>query len=299
MNTNVMLNGIPFKNPIIAASGTFNFGEEYSQYFDPSLLGGIATTGITIEPKLGNKGIRVYETPSGMMNSIGLENPGIPEFLESKLSIMKAWDTNIIANLGGNNIEDYLKGAKLLNNSSVDMIELNISCPNVEQGGMAFGVKADVAFDVVKQVRKVITKPLTVKLSPNAQDIVEMAQACEEAGADSLSLVNTFNALAIDIHNRKPVFNNVTAGLSGPAIRPIALRMVWQVAKAVKIPVVGIGGITDYTHVIEYIMAGATCVQVGSANFLDPKICLKIISDLKEYMIAENINNLSEIRGII
>lgn len=296
---NVNINGVEFKNPIIAASGTFGFGEEFSNFYDVGKLGGISSKGLTINPKEGNDGLRMWETPSGMMNSVGLQNPGVEAFIEKELPHMKSYGNVVIANLGGGTIEDYLRGTELLTKTDVDMIELNISCPNVKHGGMAFGTKCDVAYEVVKAVKEVCTKPLMVKLSPNAENIQDMAIKCVEAGADSLSLVNTFKAMAIDIHKRKPVFENIYAGLSGPAIKPIALRMVHEVCKNVSIPVMGMGGITTAQDAIEFIMAGATCVQVGTANFMNPKIGLEIIDGIEEFMKKEGIKSLDEIRGIL
>lgn len=291
--------GVELKNPIIMASGTFGFGKEYGEIYDISVLGGISSKGLTYAPKAGNDGLRVYETASGMMNSVGLENPGVQGFINQELPSFSKLDLCRIVNLGGSCEDDYVEGAKLLDDKDFDIIELNISCPNVKHGGMAFGIKSEVARDVVRSVRKATKKPLIVKLSPNAEDIVEMAKVCEEEGADGISLVNTFKAMAIDIKNKKPVFDNVTAGLSGPAIKPIALRMVYEVCQAVNIPVVGMGGIMNAGDVIEFIMAGATCVQIGTANFTDPKIGEKIIADLNKYMEENNIKSLDEIRGII
>lgn len=295
----VDINGVNFKNPVIAASGTFGFGEEYSQIYDVSKLGGISTKGLTINKKEGNDGIRIYETRSGIMNSVGLQNPGVDNFIKYELPKMKNLDTVILANLGGGSIEDYLMGIEKLNNTEVDIIELNISCPNVKHGGMAFGIKSDVAYKVVSEVKNICNKPLMVKLSPNAEDIIDMAYKCCDAGADSISMVNTFKAMAIDIKNRKPVFNNISAGLSGPAIKPIALRMVYEVCKHIDVPVVGIGGISSAEDAIEFIMAGAHAVQVGSANFIKPDICLDIINGIENFMIDEGIKDISEIRGII
>ncbi|WP_234121714.1 dihydroorotate dehydrogenase [Clostridium hydrogenum] len=297
--TNVDICGVNFKNPVIAASGTFGFGQEYANYYDVSKLGGISSKGLTINPKEGNDGYRIFETASGIMNSVGLQNPGVRHFIQEELSEMKQFETVCIANLGGGSEEDYIEGIKLLNDTTVDMIELNISCPNVKHGGMAFGIKSDVAYKVVSEVKKVCKKPLMVKLSPNAEDIVDMAVKCEEAGADAISLVNTFKAMAIDVKRRKPVFDNVSAGLSGAAIKPIALRMVYEVCKAVKVPVVGMGGITTTQDAIEFIMAGAHAIQVGTANFIKPDICLDIIDGIENFMKKEGINDLSEIRGII
>lgn len=290
--------GIRFKNPVIAASGTFGFGEEYKELYDVSKLGGIATKGLTLKPKEGNDGIRVYETRAGLLNSVGLQNPGVDNFIKYELPKMRNLNTAIIANLGGGSIEDYLLGVEKLNLTDVEMIELNISCPNVKHGGMAFGIKSEVAYEVVREVRKACKKPLMVKLSPNAEDIVDMAYNCCKAGADAISLVNTFKGMAIDIRQKKPIFNNITAGLSGPAIKPIALRMVYEVCKAVDVPVVGMGGICSWKDAVEFIMAGAHAVQVGTANFIKPDICLDIIDGIDEYMKNEGINSLEEIRGI-
>lgn len=293
------INGIKFSNPIIAASGTFGFGQEYNEIYDVRQVGGISSKGLTLNPKEGNMGIRVYETASGMMNSVGLQNPGVRHFIAEELPWMSALGNVVIANVGGATLEDYIEAIELLEPTSVQMIELNISCPNVKAGGMALGIKSEIAYDAVKQIRPHTHKPLIVKLSPNAENIIEMAKACEEAGADSLSLVNTFKAMAIDIKKRKPIFNNVYAGLSGAAIKPIALRMVHEVCKNVQVPVIGLGGIYTAEDIIEFIMVGATAVQVGTANFTTPNIIPTLIQDLEKYCINNNINNLSEIRGII
>ena len=298
-NLSVKFGNIEFKNPLIMASGTFGFGKEYAEIYDIEKLGGISSKGLTLEKRDGNKGMRVFETPSGMMNSVGLENPGVKGFIENELQFFKKLDTVRIANLGGGTLDDYIKGVELLNDQPIDMIELNISCPNVKAGGTAFGIKNEVAREVVRAVRAKTTLPLIVKLSPNAEDIIGMAKVCEEEGADGISLVNTFKAMAIDINKKKPVFENTYAGLSGPAIKPIALRMVHEVCKAVNIPVMGMGGITTWQDAIEFIMAGATCIQVGTANFINPRIGLDIIEGIKKYMEEEGINSLDEIRGII
>jgi dihydroorotate dehydrogenase (NAD+) catalytic subunit len=297
--TKVNICGIEFKNPVIAASGTFGFGKEFEEYFPIEKLGGISTKGLTLNKRDGNKGIRIHETPSGLMNSIGLQNPGVKGFIEEELPFMEKKDTIILANLGGSTIDDYLEGIELLNETSVHMIELNISCPNVKEGGMAFGIKCSTASQVVKKAKSISKKPMIVKLSPNAENIKEMAYACVEAGADGLSLVNTFNALAIDIYKRKPVFNNITAGLSGPCIKPIALRMVYEVSKVVNVPIIGIGGIISFEDAIEFIMAGATAIQVGSGNFIKPDITIDIIQGIEKFMEKEGIKSLEEIRGII
>ncbi|HFL3257523.1 TPA: dihydroorotate dehydrogenase [Clostridioides difficile] len=298
-NLSVKFGSVEFKNPVIMASGTFGFGKEYNEIYDIQKLGGISSKGLTLNKKPGNNGMRVYETPSGMMNSVGLENPGVQGFIDYELPFFSKLDLVRIANVGGGTLEDYLLGVQMLNDKPIDIIELNISCPNVKAGGMAFGIKNEVAREVVREVRNITKLPLVIKLSPNAEDIVGMAKVCEEEGADGVSLVNTFKAMAIDIKNRRPVFENVYAGLSGPAIKPIALRMVHEVCKNVNIPVMGMGGITKATDAIEFIMAGATCIQVGTANFMNPRIGIEIIDGINEFMDREGIKSLDEIRGII
>ena len=291
--------GVAMKNPVVLASGTCGFGRELGGYFDISRLGGIASKGLTSAPRGGNEGIRVWETPSGLMNSIGLENPGVRGFIEDELDWINGHDVANIVNLGGHSIEDYIEGVSLLNGVRLDLLELNISCPNVKQGGMNFGVKTETARGIVRTLRRECRHKLVVKLSPNAEDIVALARACEEEGADGLSLTNTYLALAVDIDRRRPVFENVYAGLSGPAVRPISLRMTHQVAHAVKIPVMGIGGIAVWRDAVEFIMAGATAVQVGTATFTKPDIALDIIEGIEAFMEKEGITNLSEIRGIV
>lgn len=295
----INLCGIELKNPVIAASGTFNYGMEVSKFYDLRKLGAIVSSGLTFKEKRGNKGQRLYETPSGLMNSIGLQNESIEVFIEKDLQKMMGLGTESIINLGGNSLEDYIEGAKLLDKTNIKIIELNISCPNIEVGGKAFGMECALAEEVVREVKKITDKVLMVKLTPNAPSIVDVAKACEEAGADAISLVNTFNGLAIDIKNRKPIFNNITAGLSGPAIKPIALNMVRSVSKAVDIPIVGMGGIMDSIDAIEFIMAGSLAVQVGTANFVDPLVMPKIIQGIEDFMAEEGIKDLEEIRGII
>lgn len=295
----VKINGIEFKNPVIAASGTFGFGEEFNDFYNVGILGGISSKGLTIEPKQGNEGIRVVETPSGMMNSVGLQNPGIESFIHNELPHMKRFGTNVIANIGGGCIEDYVAAVTKINDTDVDMIELNISCPNVKHGGMAFGIKSNVAYDVVKEIRSLTTKPLMVKLSPNAENIVEMALKCQEAGADSISLINTLKGMAIDVYKRKPVFNNVTAGLSGPAVKPIALRMVYEVSKAVDIPIIGLGGISNGKDAIEFMMAGASAIQIGTINFINPMAGKEIVEEMESFLKEQGIKDINEIVGII
>lgn len=298
INLSVNVAGVSFKNPIIAASGTFGFGEEYNELYNVGCLGGISSKGLTLHGKDGNEGIRVWETASGMMNSVGLQNPGVEHFIQEGIAQMRRFGNVLIANMGGHSMDDYITGASMISNADIDMLELNISCPNVKSGGMAFGIKAEVAREVVTEVRKVCTKPLMVKLSPNAENIVDMALACEEAGADALSLVNTFQAMAIDIHKRKPVFNNVYAGLSGAAIKPIALRMVHSVCKNVKVPVVGMGGIYTAEDVLEFVMAGAQAVQIGTVNFNNPLAGREILDNLARLCEKEGIADINEIRGV-
>lgn len=295
----VNINGVDFKNPVIAASGTFGFGAEYSNFYDVGMLGGISSKGLTLNEKAGNDGIRIYETAKGIMNSVGLQNPGVEAFINIELPKMKKLGTKVIANVGGGCIEDYEKSIILLNDTDIDMIELNISCPNVKSGGMAFGIKGNVANDVVSKVRSLTDKPLMVKLSPNAEDIVDMALNCEAAGADSISLINTLKGMAIDIHKRKAIFDNKFAGLSGPAVKPVALRMVHEVSKAVNIPVIGLGGISSADDAIEFMMAGASVIQIGTVNFINPLAGPEIIKGMEEFCIKEGIKNINEIVGII
>ena len=295
----VNIAGVPFQNPVIAASGTFGFGEAYGDFYDVSVLGGICTKGLTWEPREGNAGIRVAETPGGMLNSVGLQNPGLPYFLRELLPEMRKRGTNILCNVGGSAPEDYLRCVDALNSADVDMVELNISCPNVRAGGMHFGLKAREAGLFVREVRRVCRKPLMVKLSPNAEDIVALAAACEEAGADALSLINTLKAMSIDIKARRPVFDNVFAGLSGPAVKPVALRMVWEVCRAVSIPVVGLGGIASASDAAEFLMAGAHAVQFGTAGFARPPLGAELVSGLAQLMEEQGFASLEEMRGAI
>lgn len=299
MSLKVNICGIEFNNPVIAASGTFGFGKEFADYIDINKLGGISSKGLTLHKNLGNKGIRIYETASGIMNSIGLQNPGIEYFIREELPFLETKDAVTIANLGGHSVDEYVKGAILLDKTSVPIIELNISCPNVKEGGMAFGTNPKKACEVIEKVRKATKKVLMVKLSPNVGDIKEFVKIAENSGADCISLVNTFNALAIDVDNKKAVFENKTAGLSGPCIKPIALRMVYEASNATNLPIIGMGGISNYRDCLEFIMAGASAVQVGTSNFVDFNTMINIVDDLEKYMQRENLNSLEEIRKII
>jgi dihydroorotate dehydrogenase (NAD+) catalytic subunit len=302
----VTMAGVRLRNPVIAASGTFGYGREYAEIIDVSRLGGICTKGLTLRPRPGNGGRRLHETPSGLMNSIGLENPGIPAFIEQELPALRRLGPAVIANLSGSSVEEYAEGAALLDDAPIDMIELNISCPNVKSGGMSFGLDPETAASVTVAVRRAAPhKPLMVKLSPNAPDLAAVARACVNAGAGALSLVNTFKAMAIDIHRRRPVFDNVSAGLSGPAIRPLALRMVWELYAALRepgrnpvtpaVPVVGMGGIARTEDALEFLMAGAAAVQVGSATFARPPVMIEIIDGIEDYMRRQGIPSPAEL----
>ena len=293
--------GFEMNSPLMGASGTYGYGVEYADMVPSRKLGAVCGKGLTLHGQYGNEGVRLHETPSGMMNSIGLQNPGVRHFMEVELpemeQVLRPEGVVLIANLGGHSEEEYEEGAALLSSSGVDIIELNISCPNVKQGGMVYGVKAEAASQVVSRVRKACTKPLMVKLSPQAEDIAEMCKAVEAAGADAISLTNTFQGCAIDLKTRRPVFNNIFAGLSGPAIRPLALRMTWQAVGAVQIPVVGLGGIATGEDALEFIMAGAAAVQVGAANFVDPRSIGRIYDEMAAWMQANGVKSLDEIRG--
>lgn len=297
--------GVHFENPVIAASGTFGYGSEYSACIDVSSLGGICSKGLTLEKREGNGGIRLHETPSGLMNSIGLENPGIPHFIEHELSSMLTLGPVVIGNLSGSTLESYVEGARLLDVTDIHMIELNISCPNVKAGGMAWGLECNAAGTITAAVRKATSKPLIVKLSPNAPHLVDVAKSVIASGADALSLVNTFQAFAVDIEKGRPVFDNVTAGLAGPAIKPIALRMLRDIVRGIgecapggKIPVIGMGGITCWQDAVEFIMTGATAIQVGTATFADPRAMGSIIRGLESFMERKGYRSIGSMRGI-
>ncbi|CAM3970745.1 dihydroorotate dehydrogenase [Saccharibacillus endophyticus] len=309
LDTACHIGEVTFKNPVVMASGTFGFGKEYGKLYDLSKLGGVSGKGITLHPKSGNSGIRVHETPSGMLNSVGLENPGVQAFLDEECAFWETLDTVRIVNLGGGTIQDYVDGARLIDDDSqkrqsegrkaVDLVELNISCPNVKAGGMAYGIKTCIAREVVREVRAATTLPLMVKLSPNAEDIADMARMCEEEGAEAVSLINTLSGMKIDVRKRRSVFENLYAGLSGPAVKPIALRMVHQVCQRVNIPVVGMGGISSAEDMIEFIMAGAEAVQVGTYNFVNGQAGADLAEGLERFMLEEGIRSLNEIRGIL
>lgn len=301
----VTIAGVRFQNPVIAASGTFGYGSEYADLVDVNALGGICSKGLTLEPRAGNTGNRLVETPSALINSIGLENPGIPHFIEHELPSMLEFKAVTLANLSGSSEETYVEGAKLLDATDVPVIELNISCPNVKCGGMAFGLNPDTAAQITAAVRAATKKPLVVKLSPNAPDLIAVAHAVRKAGADAISLVNTFQATAINIETGRPVFDNIRAGLSGPEIKPVALRMVMDVCQSMKalpeneqIPVIGLGGISTWQDAVEFIMAGASAIEVGTATFADPTCMNRIVDGLRAFMKRKGYRTIEEMRGI-
>jgi dihydroorotate dehydrogenase (NAD+) catalytic subunit len=296
LETNI--GGLKIKNPIIVASGTFGYGEEFQKLYDIGRLGAIATKGLSLKPRTGNDMPRIVETPSGMLNSIGLQNVGIDAYLKDKVPFLRAHTATIIANIFGENHEAYVELAqKLSEGKGADAIELNVSCPNVSHGGIEFGIDEDLSARLVEDVKKVTAIPIMVKLSPHAPSIPKMAQALEQAGADSLSVINTLSGMELDIKTRKPVLNRVTGGLSGPAIRPIALRMVHEAVQAVKIPVIGIGGIMNVEDVLRFLIVGAKAVQIGTANFVDPYAAIHILENLEAYLKEEGIGDVNEIIG--
>ena len=294
----ININGLEFKNPVLTASGTFGYGPEFEDFIDIGQLGGIIVKGTTLEHREGNAYPRMAETPSGMLNAVGLQNKGIDYFIQHIYPNIKKYNTNIIINVSGSKLEDYLAVIEKINDlDRIPAIELNISCPNVKQGGMAFGTSCASAAEITKAARKVCNKTLIVKLSPNVTDITSIAKSVEAEGADSVSLINTLLGMAIHAETRKPVLSTITGGLSGPAVKPVALRMVWQVAKAVKIPVIGLGGIMTATDAIEFLLAGATAVQIGTANFIDPQISVKIVQGIEQYLARHKFTSVKEIIG--
>lgn len=297
MNTEINFAGIKMKNPVTVASGTFGYGREFSQFFDLNKLGGIITKGTSLKPRSGNKPSRVCETASGMLNSIGLQNPGVEYFAENDLPFLRSFDTAIIVNACGSTVEEYVELCKILNTLDIDGVELNVSCPNVKAGCMAFGNTYEGVKEVTSKVRKVLDKPLIVKLTPNVTDIASIAKAVEDAGADGVSLINTLLGMKIDINTKRPMLENNTGGLSGPAIKPVAVRMVYQVAQAVKIPILGMGGIVNGEDAIEFMLAGARAVSIGAGNFINPYTSVNTITEIEEYMKNKIIEDINDIVG--
>ncbi|MDL2215232.1 dihydroorotate dehydrogenase [Dysgonomonas sp. OttesenSCG-928-M03] len=295
---NINIGNLSLKNPVMTASGTFGYGKEYADFIDLDKLGGIFVKGTTLHDRQGNNYPRMAETPAGMLNAVGLQNKGVDYFVSNIYPEIKDYDTNIIVNVSGSTIEDYAEcAARLTDLDKIPAIELNISCPNVKEGGMAFGTSACSASEVVKAVRKVYNKTLIVKLSPNVTDITEIARAAEAEGADAVSLINTLLGMAIDIEKHKPVLSTVTGGLSGPCVKPVAVRMVWQTYNAVKIPVIGMGGISCWQDAIEFILAGSSAIQIGTYNFIDPTVSVKVVEGIQEYLDRHNIAHIKDLIG--
>lgn len=295
-NLEVDLNGLKMNNPITVASGTFGFGREYAEYIDLNNIGGIMVKGLTLKPKAGNPSPRVAETPMGMLNSVGLQNPGIEYFIENEIPFLRQFNTKIIANINGTNIEEYCEIAEITSKADVDSLELNISCPNVKAGGLAFGTDPKMVHKVTSAVRKAAgDKHLIVKLSPNVKDIKEIALAAEEAGADCLSMINTLTGMVIDINSRKPILARGIGGMSGPAVKPVAVRMVYETAGVVNIPIIGMGGISNHKDAIEFMLAGADAFSIGTANFVDPTVAQKVLNNLTSYLKSNNIESIKDI----
>lgn len=300
INTKVNIGGLELRNPVMTASGTYGYGLEYADFVDLERLGGVVVKGTTLHPRQGNPYPRMAETPSGMLNAVGLQNKGVEYFCEHIYPTIRDIDTAMIVNVSGSMIEDYITTAEMINElERIPAIELNISCPNVKEGGMAFGVTCQGAASVVRAVREVYKKTLIVKLSPNVTDITEIARAVEAEGADSISMINTLLGMAIDAERRRPILSTITGGLSGPAVKPVALRMVWQTARAVQVPIIGMGGIASATDAIEFILAGATAVQVGTYNFVDPACTMHILDGIEAYMYRHGIADLRELVGAL
>jgi dihydroorotate dehydrogenase (NAD+) catalytic subunit len=294
----VTIGNMILKNPVMTASGTFGYGEEYAPFVDLNRLGAVVVKGLSLEPRSGNPPPRIMETPAGMLNAVGLQNLGVRAFIAQKLPFLRKFDTAVIANIFGETVDEYRRVAEILSGAEgVHAIEVNISCPNVNKGGIAFGARPDLAAEVTRRVRGETGFPLIVKLTPNVTDIAEIALAVEAAGADAISLINTITGMSVDIEKRRPHLANITGGLSGPAIRPVALRMVWQVVRAVKIPVIGIGGIMTASDALEFFITGATAIQVGTANFVNPVAVLEIIDGIREYLIRHEIADIAELIG--
>lgn len=297
MKTTVNLAGIEMKNPVTVASGTFGYGREFSEFIDLNKLGGIVTKGTSLKLRPGNRPPRVCEVTGGMLNSIGLQNPGVEYFMENDLPWLKKFDTKVIVNACGSSAEEYVELAKVLNTLDIDGVELNLSCPNVKAGCMAFGTSYEGVKEVTSKVRKVLDKPLIVKLTPNVTDITAPAKGAEDAGADGVSLINTLLGMKIDIEKQRPILANNMGGLSGPAVKPVAVRMVYQVAQAIKIPILGLGGIVNGKDVIEFMLAGATAISIGTGNFIEPEVSIKAVEEVEEYMTSHKIEDINSIIG--
>ena len=299
MNTSVTIAGVTFKNPVMTASGTFGSGMEYGDFVDLNRLGAVVTKGVANVPWPGNPTPRIAEVYGGMLNAIGLQNPGIDVFLKRDIPFLQHYDTKIIVNVCGKTVEDYLEVVEKLNDSAADMLEINVSCPNVKEGAIAFGQKADCLFDITSKIKNEARQPVILKLSPNVTDITEMAKAAEAAGADAISLINTITGMKIDIHKRTFALANRTGGMSGPAIKPVAVRMVYQASHAVKIPVIGMGGIATAEDAIEFLLAGATAVSVGAVNFMNPYATVEIIEGIEQYMTKYGVEDIQELIGAV
>ena len=299
MNTEVKIAGVAFKNPVMTASGTFGSGMEYSDFVDLNRLGAVVTKGVANVPWEGNPTPRVAEVYGGMLNAIGLQNPGIDVFMERDLPFLQKYDTKVIVNVCGKTVSDYLEVVERLSDTPVSMLEINVSCPNVKEGAIAFGQKADSLFDITSQVKKKAKQPVIMKLSPNVTDITEMAKAAEAVGADALSMINTITGMKIDIHRKKFVLANKTGGMSGPAVKPVALRMVYQTAQAVKIPIIGMGGIGSGEDAVEFLLAGATAVAVGAMNFVNPYATVEVVEGIESYMKQYDIENVTDLIGAV
>jgi len=299
MNTEVKIAGVTFKNPVMTASGTFGSGMEYSDFVDLNRLGAVVTKGVANVPWEGNPTPRVAEVYGGMLNAIGLQNPGIDVFMERDLPFLQKYDTNVIVNVCGKTVSDYLEVVERLSDAPVSMLEINVSCPNVKEGAIAFGQKADSLYDITSQIKKKAKQPVIMKLSPNVTDITEMARAAEAAGADALSMINTITGMKIDIHRKKFVLANKTGGMSGPAVKPVAVRMVYQTAQAVKIPIIGMGGIGNGEDAIEFLLAGASAVAVGAMNFVNPCATMEVVEGIETYMRQYNIENVTDLIGAV
>ncbi|MDE6405018.1 MAG: dihydroorotate dehydrogenase [Lachnospiraceae bacterium] len=299
MNTEVKIAGVTFKNPVMTASGTFGSGMEYSDFVDLNRLGAVVTKGVANVPWEGNPTPRVAEVYGGMLNAIGLQNPGIDVFIERDLAFLKNYDTNVIVNVCGKTVEDYLEVVERLSDTSVSMLEINVSCPNVKEGAIAFGQRADSLYDITSQIKRKAKQPVIMKLSPNVTDITEMAKAAEAAGADALSMINTITGMKIDIHRKKFVLANKTGGMSGPAVKPVAVRMVYQTAQAVKIPIIGMGGIGSAEDAIEFLLAGASAIAVGAMNFVNPYTTVEVVEGIEAYMKQYGIENVTDLVGAV